>query len=439
MSFGLPQAGPGYGGYQQNPVGTGGAVNPYYTGAQGLEVGPVNLNPLFSFQAGTTDTGELSLKPLVNLHLTPNGCGALGCDKAAYDAFDSTLKSIPNPIDAVKNLVFGSPEQNYNNHYNQGIYGDYTAPNPSYLPPSSGYGPPTDGYGPPSPGYGPPSTGYGPPSPEYGVPSTGYGPPSEGYEAPQHSYHNPKNTYSPPSYTSPSHIETSQAIGPLNIHHHYHHDGAGARDENNQVKRNTDGGFLPMEGLSRPQSSGGAFRFPRTSGSRGGRKLELPEEETKKVEEEVVLSGFRFSKGKGGRRLDLEDEDSKETVGVVAKTEEDNESVAEDKIDSVEIVYADEEAPQHSRVKFVERRRRSPDGVGHHDHHRGDQGHPHHGLAEPFGPNGVRPPTCGGPSSGRHWNNFLLGHYTYSILRLCVLQSSRHLLHLFQSSGPRLQ
>ena len=58
VSFGLPQNGPGYGGYAQNPVGTGAAVNPYYTqstgdskiGNDGLSLGPVNFNPLVSFQ-----------------------------------------------------------------------------------------------------------------------------------------------------------------------------------------------------------------------------------------------------------------------------------------------------------------------------------------------------------------------------------------------------
>ena len=58
VSFGLPQNGPGYGGYAQNPLGTGAAVNPYYTankdgsqiGPDGLSLGPVNFNPLVSFQ-----------------------------------------------------------------------------------------------------------------------------------------------------------------------------------------------------------------------------------------------------------------------------------------------------------------------------------------------------------------------------------------------------
>ena len=84
VSFGLPQQGPGYGGYQQNPVGTGGAVNPYYTAdkkySNGLAVGGVDVNPLVSFQATTNENGSVVAKPLINLHLTPNGCGIFGCD-----------------------------------------------------------------------------------------------------------------------------------------------------------------------------------------------------------------------------------------------------------------------------------------------------------------------------------------------------------------------
>ena len=107
VSFGLPQSYPGYAGYPQNPVGSGGAVNPYYTAQEGVGVGPVNLNPLFSLQAGTTDSGDLAVKPLVNLHLTPNGCGILGCDKNGESA--SFPKSI---IDALTN-PFGINSEDY--------------------------------------------------------------------------------------------------------------------------------------------------------------------------------------------------------------------------------------------------------------------------------------------------------------------------------------
>ena len=60
ISFGLPQAAPGYAGYPLNPGQTEGTLgNPYYTAQQGLGVGPVNVNPLFSLQTGTNDDGEI--------------------------------------------------------------------------------------------------------------------------------------------------------------------------------------------------------------------------------------------------------------------------------------------------------------------------------------------------------------------------------------------
>ena len=60
ISFGLPQNAPGYGGYPLDPTQANGQnVNPYYTAQQGLEVGAVNVNPLFSLQTGTNDNGEL--------------------------------------------------------------------------------------------------------------------------------------------------------------------------------------------------------------------------------------------------------------------------------------------------------------------------------------------------------------------------------------------
>jgi len=216
FSFGLPQGRPGYGGYPTNPVGTGGATNPYYTADQGLEVGPVNLNPLFSFQAATTDTGELAIKPLVNLHLTPNGCGILGCKEYNEYGEPTLTKSIADalkdPLDALKNPfgIFDKDEHSY-------MSGQYTAP--SYHPPGSGYGAPQSGYGAPQSGYGAPQTGYESPQSGYGAPQTGYETPQSGYGAPQSGYgapspgygapsdgYNPSQAYNPPSsdYMVPS-------------------------------------------------------------------------------------------------------------------------------------------------------------------------------------------------------------------------------------------
>lgn len=89
VSFGLPQQGYGYGGYQINPLGTGSAVNPYYTtdNRNGISVGAVDVNPLVSFQATADSNGTLVAKPLINLHLTPNGCGILGCENDLQGGF----------------------------------------------------------------------------------------------------------------------------------------------------------------------------------------------------------------------------------------------------------------------------------------------------------------------------------------------------------------
>ena len=42
---------------------------------------------MVSFQATTNDDGELVNKPLINLHVTPNGCGLFGCedDQQGFD------------------------------------------------------------------------------------------------------------------------------------------------------------------------------------------------------------------------------------------------------------------------------------------------------------------------------------------------------------------
>jgi hypothetical protein len=466
VSFGLPQAGPGYGGYQQNPVGTGGAVNPYYTSGQGIGVGPVNLNPLFSLQAGTTDSGDVALKPLVNLHLTPNGCGLLGCDKD-YDEYRGNDGGLfPKGIIEAFTNPFGFHKEHYDGS-DHGIYEEYTAPKPSYTSssygvpdstysaPSSGYGAPNTGhgasssgysasgssYGAPSTGYSAPSAGYGAPKPTYGKPSSGYGAPSSGLSAQSTGYSGPKPTYgaqssgysgssssyssintnygapsheygapslsSKPSYNPPgkpsykgnsqnSHHHSSktsykshkQSItnGPVNVHHHYHHqvetvpeyftreyrsNSTGYTNffqDSNQVKRNTENSDLfPSKSVSPSQTS-----QPSSSSS-----------------------GFRFPRGRDGRMLNIEEINGED----------------HSQEDSAHISGGQEKSKS---VKFADRKRRSPDGIGHHGHHAHGQhqgahhdfghqvtGQQSHFDSDPFGPNGYRPPTCGGPESGQ--------------------------------------
>ena len=370
----------------------------------------------------------MAVKPFVNLHLTPNGCGVLGCDKTSVDEL------IPKGlVDAITN-PFGLNSPDYSSH---GLSSQYTAPSvpspsygvpdSSYLAPSSGYGAPSyeapsSGYGPPpKPSYNAPLTSYTPPKPSYSAPSTGYGPPPKpsyevpkpsykvpkpSYEAPKPSYTAPKPSYEvpKPSYHQPSHHSSGDVgdIGEVsyNIHHHYHHNPQAAHtreetefndsfylEDNNQVKRNTEG-FVPMQpnigGESSSSNSG--FRFPR---ERGSRKLDL---------DKVVAESGKFVFADEDNDED-EVEDSDTSDAEVTKTEE-----------------SPEEVPAKSTFKFADnRKKRSPDGVGHHVHghhdvQSDDQVFVRHvlpsqltervGHPEPFGPAGFRPPTCGGPGSG---------------------------------------
>lgn len=80
VSFGLPnQNQQTYGGQPQNFLGTGTGQNPY-PAQGGISIGAVDISPLVSFQATTNDNGDVVNKPLINLHVTPNGCGLFGCE-----------------------------------------------------------------------------------------------------------------------------------------------------------------------------------------------------------------------------------------------------------------------------------------------------------------------------------------------------------------------
>lgn len=75
VSFGLPQTG-GVGpiaphaGY---PLGVPGYAPGYgLVGGQGLNLGPVSVNPLVAVQVTKDEYGEKLIKPYVNLHVTPN-------------------------------------------------------------------------------------------------------------------------------------------------------------------------------------------------------------------------------------------------------------------------------------------------------------------------------------------------------------------------------
>ncbi|XP_025986900.1 uncharacterized protein LOC105197529 isoform X2 [Solenopsis invicta] len=75
VSFGLPQTG-GVGPiapHPANPLGIAGYTPGYgLVGGQGINLGPVAVNPLVAVQVTKDEYGEKIVKPYVNLHVTPN-------------------------------------------------------------------------------------------------------------------------------------------------------------------------------------------------------------------------------------------------------------------------------------------------------------------------------------------------------------------------------
>jgi hypothetical protein len=373
VSFGLPTYGPGYGGYAQNPISSDSFVNPYYTAQQGLGVGPVNVNPLFSFQTGTDSNGELALRPLVNLHLTPNGCSLLGCDKSYEDAAGSfphsMLKAIMDPF-----KLFGGGSDAAH-----GISADYTAPKPSYGAPDYSYGAPPQDYSAPKPSYGAPEYNYPLPQLDYSAPKPSYGPPpppqypdygavvttpqripQTEYTAPKPAYNPPQATYNPPqaAYKPPQAVYDGKSPsigGQTHVHHHYYHqqdlllpeDQYGREDNAASIQRNfTDVGNNYL-------AAGGAdsevFKRHTVPDSAGFLPVNLPSGQLSSSSSPSSSStGFKFPRA---RSLETADE-KKSSAGTTTE----------------ELIE-----PRHSGGDR-KRRRRSPDGIGHH-HAVGGAGH----------------------------------------------------------------
>jgi len=256
----------------------------------------------------------------------------------------------------------------------------------------------------PQPSYGAPQPSYGAPKPSYEAPQASYGAPKPSYEAPQSSFLEPVKTFfglSKPSYNNQesSHAththhhnskhssESSQAQN-THIHHHYHHQGE------------------PSTGYTREDISGEENFFLQDS-NQVKRKAEnfFGSQPNIGGESSSSSSGFRFPRGRDGRNLKLT---SEETEDVETIEQEENENSEKEKT----VVKSG------SSFKFSERKKRSPDGIGNHGHHGHHDPNAHHGHHDPnahhvthgqpipdtrsgpFGPNGFRPPTCGGPSSG---------------------------------------
>ena len=129
VSFGLQNQNNNqyYGGQPQNFLGTGTGVNPYPGSNGGISLGALDINPLVSFQATTNEDGEIVNKPLINLHVTPNGCGVFGCE----DEF--------NPSNLFQNANEYNPFRN-RRHQSQRrpdtrpVHYEQLTPSPQYYP-----------------------------------------------------------------------------------------------------------------------------------------------------------------------------------------------------------------------------------------------------------------------------------------------------------------
>jgi len=73
VSFGLPQTGGPIAPHAGYPLGIPGYTPGYgLVGGQGINLGPVSVNPLVAVQVTKDEYGEKVVKPYVNLHVTPN-------------------------------------------------------------------------------------------------------------------------------------------------------------------------------------------------------------------------------------------------------------------------------------------------------------------------------------------------------------------------------
>lgn len=168
MSFGLP-----YPSYPLNPYGINPAGNPYFgsIGANGLNLGLVNINPLFSLQVTKDEYGDKVVKPLVNLHLTPT---------------ENVVHKVGHLLAAKKQNI----QHVFNQHDHVHNHYGYPSSPPIYRPP---HGPPHI--------HGPPQS-FGPVGPELI------------YTRPPGPIHTPGPYYPGPSYPGPSGPFINRPPGP---------------------------------------------------------------------------------------------------------------------------------------------------------------------------------------------------------------------------------
>lgn len=217
VSFGLPYPS---GGYPLNPYGSYPAQNPYFgaISPNGLNLGLLNVNPLVSFQVSKNEYGEKLVKPLVNLHVTPNEniinkVGSLFHSKK--QGFNHHQGNINQHYH--HHTHHSEPEYHHSPHYeHQPHYPQHSGP--EYYPsaPQSGHysHPPTaGGYG---GGY---SGGYGG---GYGFPSgNGYyrDGSATGFNTPTELDYDPNNYYSRSANTSVQNNQGQSFQNPQNYNY----------------------------------------------------------------------------------------------------------------------------------------------------------------------------------------------------------------------------
>jgi hypothetical protein len=151
VSFGLPYGGGG--GYPLNPYGPYPALNPY-GGPDGVNLGLVSVNPLLSVQVTQDEFGDKIVKPLVNLHVTPNHGLVHKIGSLLHGLHHKPYYPISPPFNHHHHHIHMSkpyppyysphkPWQHYGGHYAPGYYGyrtknEYPGTGNGYY--SSGYG-----------------------------------------------------------------------------------------------------------------------------------------------------------------------------------------------------------------------------------------------------------------------------------------------------------
>ncbi len=320
-------------------MGTGAAVNPYYDSPNGLSVGAVDVNPLVSFQATTGEDGQLVTKPLINLHVVPNGCGILGCD---YDDEYNGYNRKQSGAGGLLGFLFPkkkrhpggydhqssgfSPSQPYVPHQNN-FAGHYADKRDQYY---------QDTYY--RPNYQQPQP-QPQPQPVYQQPTYEQTPV---YQQQQPVYQQPATS----TKTIAFHNDDEKVV--RHEHHHFHHHSA-APNQNN----NNNNGYL-RSGESQANAGGGGISFGYNRyGGVYGRTADSGEDIGEEEEEEDVETTNNVKRNIFGE----EDKSSKTTVVGSVETVP---------IESARLTEQKEGGQEKTSVRFpqgrsLDRKRRSPE------------------------------------------------------------------------------